>query len=68
MKKTLLTSLAGLTVAAAKKAVKAAGHKAMVLPEGAITTLIARPGTVMIYHNASNIVTSAHAGDPLELE
>lgn len=68
MKQTFLDSLKGMTVKAAKTAIESEGYKAWVLPEGAITILLAKPATVKLYHNASNIVTGAYAGDPLELE
>jgi hypothetical protein len=68
MKQTFLDSLEGMTVKAATTAIETEGYEAWILPEGAITILIARGGTVKLYHNTSGIVTSAHAGDPLELE
>lgn len=66
IKQSFLDSLAGLTVAKAKKLVKAAGHSAMATEAKAIT-LIARPNTVILWSDGK-LVTRANAGDGLELD
>lgn len=66
IKQSFLDSLAGLTLAKAKKAVKAAGHVAFATEAQAIS-LIARPNTVILW-NDGKLVTRANAGDGLELD
>lgn len=66
MSQSFLDSLNGMSLHAAEAAVRKAGHKVYVVPEGAAITLIARPNTVILW-NKSSKVTKASAGDPLEL-
>jgi hypothetical protein len=68
IKQSLLDGLKGLDVEVAIKRCSRNGLKSMPMKEGTISTMIARPKTVMLYYTeANNLITSAHAGDGLEL-
>jgi hypothetical protein len=68
IKQSLLDGLKGLHVDVAIKRCSRKGLKSMPMKEGTISTAIARPKTVMLFFKeADNLITSAHAGDGLEL-
>jgi hypothetical protein len=67
IKQSLLDGLKGLEVEVAIKRCSRNGLKSMPMKDGTITTALARPKTVMLYYNEADKITSAHAGDGLEL-
>lgn len=66
MKQSFLDSLKGLSVADAQNRAQAAGLPVEVYPKGAIITMQARPG-ILLFED-QGIVTTAAAGDPLQIE
>lgn len=68
IKQSLLNALVGLEVEVAIKRCSRKGLKSMPMKAGTITTALARPKTVMMFYSeTNNLITSAHAGDGLEL-
>lgn len=68
MKRTLLESLKGLSRKEAEVAVTSAGLEPYTVENGSAIALLALPNTVILWLDAQDCVSSATAGDPLELE
>jgi hypothetical protein len=68
IKQSFLSSLEGVPTDVAEEMVHAAGHRVWLVPEEAMAiTLIARPNTVILWQE-KGLVSSAQAGDGLELD
>lgn len=67
MKKSFVSSLVGMNVSDAEKAVYLEGLEFMTLTENEAAAAIAMPKTVVMWHS-DNKVIAAEAGDPFELE
>lgn len=68
MKRALLESLKGLSQKEAEAAVISAGHEAIVVENGVAISLMAMPGSVVLWLDTNDLVSEASAGDPCDLE
>lgn len=67
MTQAFLNSLKGLSGIEAETAVASAGHYAYTVENGDAMALVALPNTVILWLDENNLVSTASAGDTLEL-
>jgi len=67
IKQSFLNSLEGLFQDQAEALVESEGLTVWALPSGTVITLQARPDTVHLWLDESNVVELATAGDPLQV-
>lgn len=68
MKQSFLDSLIGMRVSDAVPIVANVGLDPRVVPDGMAVASLALPKTVFLGYSPENVVLSAWAGDPLEVE